>query len=188
MQIRGREIDLVKVVLAIVALIAGSSALWNWYHPKQVADSKPTVLQEAKQAEGIPKVGVVIKKPLIAYQRDKFINKVSVPEEVKNNPANEFTATADIKPSPYGGTAVVFTNMSTGKTGISYEAKKAPFFEFKNVKELSADYGITSKGKQQGVIGAKWTFLRTGIVQWHGRGEITTEPEAKVFIGFHAEF
>lgn len=183
-----REIDWIKTAALVLGILACASAVWNWYHPPQPASTTPGVMPESTKVADIPKITLKGPKTLEVYDKGKLGGKIPLPPEVKDDKNAHPTATADIKPSPYGGTAVSFTNVSTGKSGIVYQAKTAPFFEFKNVKEIAIDYGITSKGIQQGTLGARWTFLRTGIVNWHGRGEITTEPEAKAFLGVHAEF
>lgn len=188
MQIQGRKISPIVAGLVLLGLIAGGSAIWNWYHPKQAITKQPVVAQEAIKAADIPKTTVAGPKTLVAYNREKIIKAMKPPAEIAEDKRNQFTTSANIPPSPYGGSALSFTNISTGKSGIIYQAKATPFFELKNVRELAVDYGITSKGKQEGVVGARWTFLRTGIVNWHGKAEVSTSPEAKVFVGVHAEF
>jgi hypothetical protein len=183
-----KEIDWIRTLALVFSILAFSSALWNWYNPRQQASTKPEVMPESTKVVDVPKITLKGPKTIEVYDKGKLDRKIPLPPEIKGDKNAQPTATADIKPSQYGGTAVSFTNLSTGKSGIVYQAKPVPFFEFKNVRELSVDYGITTKGIQHGTLGARWTFLRTGIVNWHGRGEISTEPEAKVFLGVHAEF
>jgi hypothetical protein len=180
---------LIIAAVVAVAIFAGTQA-WHWYHPAEKASTAPTVTQEAPKAVEIPKVAIPAPKTLTVYERKKFVAAIPLPPEVKANPANEFTATAVIKPSPYGGTAVAFTNMTTGVTGITYQAKPAPFFELKSLLEISGDYGYSTRGQViQGSM--RYTPLRIGPANLHIRGEVGTNGgvfEGKALAGIHGEF
>jgi hypothetical protein len=177
-----------KILIGIgytLALLAVASIVWTKYFPKQQASTTPTVQPEAVKVVDVPKVTIKGPKILEVYDKEKFGKKIPLPPEVKDNPSAAVTAAADIKPSRYGGTATAFTNTSTGKSGIVYQAKERPFFEFKRDVEIYAEYGVSTKGSQQAAAGSRWTFLRTGPVHYHVRGEVNSQPEAKALVGVH---
>ena len=129
---------------------------------------------------------VIIQKPIYVYQKPELGKVIPLPPEVRDNPAIVATATANVLPSPYGGVAVAFTNTTTGRSNISYQAKPTPFWEFKKEIEASAEWGVNSKGTQMIQGGIRYTPLRTGILNWHIKAEgDSSHGELKALIGAH---
>ena len=147
----------------------------------------PQIAPEASKAIDVPKIVIDGPKKLQVYDKGKLAKKIALPPELKDSPHEQPTATADIKPSAYGGTAVSFTNMSTGKSVISYQAKPRPWFEFGGQTAIGGGIGISSKGGQVGALRVRQDVLRLWGAQLSAEGEanyhpVTRESEARAMV------
>jgi hypothetical protein len=181
-----KTLPILNLIIAGGVIFIVGGQVWLWYHPKEQASTTTVVLPEAKRAESVTKYIVQPPQHIYIYQKEELAGKINLPSEVKKDPTIQVTATADIKPAPYGGTAVSYMNMTTGKSAISFEAKGRPLFEWKKEVEASLDYGVSSKGTvMQG--GVRFTPVRIGGFNIHLKGEATSSDrtEARGMIGTH---
>lgn len=186
-QIRQRlnSIDWLRTAALIFGILAACSILWNHFYPKQQAATTYSTAAPIPAAANVPTQELPPQRVIVLVKQEAIKKLPDLPPEVKNDPKAQITTTADIKPSPYGGSAVAFINTSTGRSSIVYKAKERPFFEFKRQVELYAEYGVSTRGNQQAAAGSRWTFIRTGAINWHAKGEINSAPEAKAMLGVH---
>ncbi len=194
MQVMGREINLKDIgvlFVSILVIVAFGPDLWFRFNPQRPVSVQPVVAKEASVVAGVPKITVQGPKRLEVYERDQIVKKMRPPAEVASNQSNQFTSSAEIEPMPYGGTAVSFTNTTSGKSGIVLTAKPRPFFEFKNVREIGLYGGVSPKGSA-GMVDSRWTFARTGFVNWDVKavGIVAPgyDPIGLALVGAHGEF
>jgi hypothetical protein len=123
----------------------------------------PTVLTEAPQATKVEKI--YIKGPVRwkIYKKEDLAQKIPLSPAVAGNPQIQVTATATVPPSPYGGTALAFGNISTGTFGIDYTPKERPLFGWGGKTNFFASGGMSTQGTYV-VGGVQQPIVRTGPV------------------------
>lgn len=190
MLIKGREYDVVKIGLGLLAVAALSSAVWNWYHPKTttVTRTEYQTVEKEKIVEKIKTVKVPGPKEIVTIEKIVIVEKLKLPRTIADNPDIVITGNADLPPS-VGGTSVVSTlNTATGVTEIIAKQKPLPLFGFPSDVELGARYGVSTTEIQAGNIYARWQFLRVGKVHVGAYGELGTRPEAKAMVDVSFKF
>ena len=143
--------------LAALCLI---SALWSWYHPKEVE----RVRTEYQERTRIVYVKVPVKIPSGEVQ--------GTGETVQSNPV---IATADCPPSSNGSDIVTTITPSTGEAHILVKPKSPDLFAFEDQKEI----GVRYNGVRAGMFG-RWTFVRVGNLYGALYAEANTKPDAQV--------
>jgi hypothetical protein len=156
--------------LITVGVLAGLAFAYKLFWSKPAIVNTPLVAKEAPAATRVEKVYIKGPERLVVYNREDLIKKIPIAPEVVADHHNQFTSSAAIIPSPYGGTAVAFTNISTGKSGISYIPKERPWFGFGGQTEVGIRGGIGTSGTT-GVAYARQDILRIGKVNLAGYGE-----------------
>ena len=136
---------------------------YNRFFPKPPITETPQILPSAPQAAKVEYV--YIKGPVRwrVYKKDDLAGKIPLSPAVSANPQIQITATAAIPPSPYGGTAAAFGNISTGVFGIDYTQKKRPLLGFGGKTEIGALGGVSTRG-DVAVIYAGQPIIRIGPV------------------------
>jgi hypothetical protein len=162
----------IGVVAFLVVCVAGAQlAAYRLTHPAPKPSTGPQIASPAPQAANVPQVVIPGPKVITVYVKQKLAEKVPLPPEVANNPQVQATATAAIIPSPYGGTAVSYTNMTTGVSGISYQPKARPWYEFGGQTAIGAGAGVSFMGGQTGAVRIRQDVLRLWGVNLAAEGE-----------------
>lgn len=162
------------VLFLAVCVAACIIVAYKIIRPAQNPSTAPEIAPEALKAADVPKSMVNGPKRLEVYDKRQLDKKVPLPVEVRDNSNIQATTTADIKPSPYGGTAVAYTNISTGKSGISYQAKPRPWYELGGQTAIGAGIGISTYGGQAGAVRIRQDVLRL----WSAT--VSAEAEARM--------
>lgn len=133
---------------AMIALgaVAGLIFLYNRFYPPIPLDTTTRVVVEAPAAAKVEKVYVPGPAKLRVYKKEELAKKIPLSTAVTGNPSVQVTATASIPPSPYGGIASSFTNMTTGISAIEYTPTKRPVFGFGGKTNFVAMAGVSTKG------------------------------------------
>jgi hypothetical protein len=184
--IRRLVLDIFLVLLMAVIIGAGAAYLKDRFYPKP-SPATQTVTQftpapEIKTVEKIKTVMVPGPTQVVTVDKPVIVEKLKLPDEIKNNPDEQVVSTAVVQPYEWKTDAIAIMNTKTGESEIQIKQEPVPFFEFKNEKEV----GITGyfRADLQGIhpegrIDAGWTFMRTGQLRWQLWGEGNTRPEAK---------
>lgn len=160
-------------LVAIGALAIGIMA-YNLLRPAPKQATAPYITSEAPKAENVPKVVMAGPKTITVYVKEKLNQKVPLPPAVMNNPNIQAVATGDIKPAPYGGTAVAYTNISTGASGVSFQAKTRPWLQFGGQTSIGVGVGLSSQGGQVGAVRIRQDVLRLWSANISAEAEANT--------------
>lgn len=121
-------------------------------------------------------------KEVITIEKIKIVEKLKLPDWVKNDKDQQVIATAEI-PAYEGKTdTVAVLNTQDGSSRIIAKQRPLPFFGTPNEWEVGAGYGIDTHGQQMAQVEARWTFLRVGDIRIAGYVEGNSRPEAKAMI------
>lgn len=176
------------IVGGVAALMLISLTV-NHFWPKQTA---PTTYQTAAPIPAVANVPTQELPPqrVVVLVKQEAIKKLpDLPPEVKADPKQQVTTTADIKPSPYGGSAVAFINTSTGKSSIIYKAKERPLIGFPQDVTIGVRYGVTTRSPgQEAQLYGRYDFVRVGSAYLGIYGEANSRPEAKGMIDLSMRF
>lgn len=165
----------VLMVLAVIALV---SVIWNHFKPAPLPEAQWSKTEPAKGAEGVKTVYVQGPERIVTVEKEKIVEKLKLPDEIKNNPDQQVIATAEV-PAHKAPTDVVATlNTKTGEGSIIARPRKPAFFEFVNDKEIGARYGISTQGTAADIYG-RWDFVRVGPATIGAYGELGLTERGK---------
>lgn len=167
------------VVLLVVGVISAVIIMYKVLRPAPAATSAargPAVLPEATRAEAVPKLEIPGPKRMTVYDKDMLDGEIPLPPAIKNNPRVQPTATADTPAAPYGGKVVSYTNVSTGKSGLSFQAAPRPWFGFGGQTAIGGGAGITTDGGQIGAVRVRQDVLRLWGAQLSSEVEVSYKP------------
>jgi len=172
-------------VAVTVGLIWAKKMIW----PVRPVDTAPQVLAEAPQAAKVERIYIPGPTKILIYDKRELENKIPIPPAVSGNPNNQYTATAQVPSSPYGGTAVAFINRSTGVSNIAYTAKKRPLFGFGGTGGVGVRGGVGAGNAGTGYTGGIYVrqqIVRVADVQISGVAELNLstyqKPESKAVV------
>jgi hypothetical protein len=157
--------------LALFVIIYSAWSLW----PK--TDIKIGVLEKAPEAGVAKKITKeeITPKKVVIYKKDDAAKVLPIPPAIAKDPAKQITATADIKPTPNGVTAVTIFDTNTGVSEIFVEQKKAPWFAFQDTNRVGVSYGIKTNGATEVGIHYERDVLRIKDLYLSGRVEVNSE-------------
>jgi hypothetical protein len=168
------------IIAAIVlAVITAGLIYYKLFVYHAVPLGNPQVAAEAPKAVDIPKLEIPPPRTLTVYKRDELLRKIPVAPEVANNPQNQFTAAVTTPAAPYGGTAVAFTNTTTGKSGVSFTPKTRPWYGFGGTTEVGLGVDLSTRAGEVGVGELRQDVVRLWGAQVVGKGEVRVAPQAK---------
>jgi len=172
------------IIYTMIAVGAIVALIWakKMFYPTRPIDTTPIVAQEAPQAAKVERIYIPGPTRIEIYERQALIDKVPVPPAVSSNPHNQFTATAQVPNSPYGGTAVSFVNVSTGQSAITYTAKPRPLFGWGGDGGMGIKGGVGAGNSSTGYTGSVYVrqkIIRVSDVQVSGVGELNISTYAK---------
>jgi hypothetical protein len=171
-------------------VVAGLMFVYNRFWTKAPINTNPVVAPESANVANVPKEAITGPKQLVIYKRELFLKKQPVPAEIANNPNNQFTASATIVPMPNSGTAVAFTNMSSGVTQIVTQANKRPLFGFGGKTSVGVVAGVTTRGNSAAAYVsqdvARVSAVNVGVAVVGGT--LGNDAVAGAFLHVHGEF
>jgi hypothetical protein len=188
------------VILAVFLVIAVFAAIWLYLRP--TVKTVTTTVAGPPQYVNVPvettvekivKVPVYITK-IITYDKQAIVKALDLPFKAVSSNSTQVIADAQIPTTRSdgenvgGGSAVALLDTSTGNSEIIFKPDEPPWWTFKNNINLGLYYGLSSREGQSGQIDGRWTFLRTGRLEWDLKGMITTRTEAVILGGVHMEF
>jgi len=168
-------------IIFLIAVIAGASALWGWFHPKVVTNTEYVNAPVEKIVTKIKRVEVPITK-VITYEKPIIVEKLKLPDWLKTDADKQVIANAEIQPYEGKTSAVAILDTKSGEAQIIAKQKPLPFFEFKNEKEIGVRYGYASTGLPEADIYGRWTFARVGSLHSALYVEGNTKPEGKAMV------
>lgn len=186
MQIRGFEIKIKDIILVFIAVVAVSSAVYNWYKPAKVITK--TEYQEVPKEKVITKIKTVYvpgPKQIATIEKEKLAEELNIYDFKEEE---QPIANADIPPSKAGVSIVTVMNTTTGESHVIAKEKQLSLFGFENTRELGIRYGLSTQDGQAGNLFARWHFLRIGSFHIGAYGEIATKPEAKGMLEIAYQF
>lgn len=169
-------------ILAVVAVVAVSSATWNFYHPqiKTVTKTEYRTQVEEKEVLKIKRVLVPGPTKIVTIEKEVIIRELGI-DPVPGD-GQEIIANADIECGESGVSAVAIMDTTTGESRIIAKEKPLSLFGFPSDVEAMLRYGLTTRGGQGGSLAARWQFLRVGAFRLGAYGEVTSQPEAKAML------
>ncbi len=172
-------------ILAVVVLAAlGIGAALGWYGKPADIRALP-VWNEAQPVKTVTKIKTVKvpgPKEVITIEKEKIVEKLKLPDWVKDDVNQQAIATAEIPPYEGKTNAVALLNTQDGSSRIIAKQMPLPFFDVPNEWEIGGGYGIDTHGQQMAQIDARWTFLRLGDIRVAGYIEGNSRPEGKAMI------
>jgi len=179
------------VFFVMIAVAATVGAIWlkKIIWPVRPIDTTPTVAQEAPAAVKVERICIPGPKVIYVYPKEELNRKIPQSPETANNPQVQYTATAVIPESPWGGTATAYMNVSTGKGGIGYTAKKRPLFGWGGDGGMGIKGGVGAGNSSTGYTGSVYVrqkIVRVSDVQVSGVGELNIstyqKPEGRAMV------
>jgi hypothetical protein len=181
-----RELNIAKWVVIGIIIVALASAVYNWYSSRPMTNPQQyTPLPEVKEVVKIKRVKVPGPKEIVTIEKEVVVEKLKLPNEVKNDPNKQVIATGEVP--PYEGKTNVVAVMDTqqGTTSIIAKQQPLPLFAFKNQKEIGirGGYAANKDGTRiQADAFGRWTFVRIGNIHLGLYGEVNTNSEGKAMI------
>lgn len=172
-----------NIAIAVLAVIAVASAVYNFYKPSVVTSTQsyqPATVEHV--VEKVKIITVPVEK-LVVYDKSELAKKVELPAEIMADDRKVIPANAEVQ--PYEGKTSVFTvtDTETGKSEMIVKQKPLPFFDLKNDKEIGARILASTSGGFMASIYGRWTFFRTGSIRWAGYGEIRSPRPSQEVTG-----
>lgn len=172
------------VALFFIAVIAVSSAAWNWFHPevKTLTRTEYREVEKEKVVVKIKTVKVPGPREIVTIEKQVIVERLSLPPDVATDDAKVITGNADIEPSESGTSVVSVLDTVTGETVLIAKEQPLSLFGFPSDLELGVRYGLSTQAIQEGNLYGRWQFLRVGKVKLGGYLEISTLPEMKAML------
>jgi hypothetical protein len=155
---------IVMMAITILAVFAAVAAISGWYTslPKVLTQWLPA--PQVKIVEKIKRIEVPVEK-IITIEKEVVVEKLKLPDWIKNDANKQIIATAEI--DPYEGktnTAALF-DTKTGVGEIIAKQQSMPLFGLENKKGIGIRYGYNTavNGMVPEVYG-RWDFLRVGNI------------------------
>lgn len=175
-------------LLSALTILALSSSVWFWYQGQKPQATPGSYAQapEVKEVIKIKRVEVPGPERIVTVEKQVVVERLSLPAWVRDNPAEQTIATAQIE--PYRGTtsAVAILNTGTGKSQIIAKQDPLPLLGFVNEREIGVRGGANIKGEPETTLYGRYDFFRIGSVHVgvYGEAASTGQAKAQVNIGF----
>jgi hypothetical protein len=185
----------IEITLAVIAVLALTSAGWNWYHPtvKTVTQTQYQTVPQEKKVETIKRVTVPGPERIVTIEKPVVVEKLGLPPAIAADPTKEIVANGEIMThdgDKVSTVAVMDTPADGTPATVSIIAKEQPpsLFGLPNDWEMGVRYGLGTRAGQEGNINARWQFFRLGNIYLGAYGEIGTRPEAKMMLDVSMRF
>lgn len=131
---------------AVALLVAGYLAWCRW----EVRRPAPGLVVTAAPPRSVANEPTkTVQSPVIVYRdRERVTAKLGMPPPA---PREEVQAAADLPRLPYGGTAAVYLNASTGQSRVEVRAAESPWFALRRGNALGVSYGVGTNGQTAAV-------------------------------------
>lgn len=131
------------IAYGVVAAVGLAYLLWLRF---KAPDVRPGEVVQAPPAKAVKNEPVVAEKPkrLIVYRDTvRIVEKMGLPPAASQERVQQAVEVPRLK---YGGTAVTFTNLSTGQSRSVIKASESPWFAFRNDLSAGIGYGVSTNG------------------------------------------
>jgi hypothetical protein len=172
-----RYLHTVYLVIIGVLLLAGSSAIYAWYHKKgdiQTVYSPPNTIEKVKT------VILPCKKVQVVEDMPGFMTKHPQIKDLLVS-GDKITGEAELKPSDAGNTIISSIN-EEGKTHFIVIPKQRPLLSFENNKRLGLRVGYDSEVTKTVELFGLWEFARVGNVYTGIYGELNSDKQGKAML------
>jgi hypothetical protein len=136
------------IIYGVIAAIGLAYLLWLRF---KAPDVRPGEVVQAAPAKAVKNEPVVTEKPkqLIVYRDTvRIVEKMGLPPAA---PQERVQQAVEVPRLKYGGTAVTFTNLSTGQSRSVIKASESPWFAFRNDLALGVGAGVSTGGNTSAV-------------------------------------
>lgn len=162
------------VILGILLAVATTSTVYFYY--KQPAPGSGKSFEKAEEPKVVTKIKrVEVPGPtkIVTIEKQVIVEKLKLPDWVKNDPNEQAIAAAEIEPYEGKTDAVALLNTKSGSGQIIVKQQKLPFIGLENHGEVGARPIAYSAqhGWEAGMHGS-WRFLRVGSVHTEVFGEV----------------
>jgi hypothetical protein len=182
-------------ILSFLLLLAVVSGVYVWYKTGHSV-LNTTTYTPAPQIKVVTKIKTVKVpvKEVITIEKEVIVEKLKLPDWIKNNADEQAIATAAIP--AYKGTtnAVAVLNTKTGSSQIVAKQEPMSLFGFANEKEIGVRAGIDVKGATVSSVYGRWDFARVGSVYVGVYGDasfgsnVSSSGDAKVQLNIGYKF
>jgi hypothetical protein len=177
---------LILGALIAVALVACASAIYFWYSAPASSKVEYIKVPKIRTVTKIKKVVVPGPGSILTVEKQVVVEKLSLPDWVKDNKDKQVVATAEI--APYEGTtnAVAIMDTNTGVSEIIAKQMPLSLFGFENKREIGIRAGVDMKGGPVTSVYGRWGFLRVGNahVGVYGEADSNGDAVAQIEIGY----
>lgn len=163
-----------EIIISAIALLCITSAVYSWYHPKELSVPGPVQWRDVTKNVTNPAIVECKNDTLVVTNEEK-------PIEEQEGPKEPIIATGNVPASTGGFELETGLSPSTGVATIYAKPVPRSLFGFEDSKEL----GIRYNGLQGGLF-ARWTFFRVGSFYGALYGEGATDRH--MFAGIEASY
>lgn len=132
-------------VFAVLFLFAAGVAVYFWYtKPPVVSRIEYIKVPEIKVVTKIKRVEVPMEK-IVVIEKQVIVEKLKLPDWVKNDTNEQAIATAVIEPYEGETNTVALVNTKSGVGNILAEQQPLSLFAFESKWKVGLDYGLYAK-------------------------------------------
>lgn len=131
------------IAYGVIAAVGLTYLVWLRF---KAPDVRPGEVVQAAPVKAVKDEPVVAEKPkqLIVYRDTvRIVEKMGLPPAA---PQERVQQAVEVPRLKYGGTAVTFTNLSTGQSRSVIKASESPWFAFRNDLSAGIGYGVGTNG------------------------------------------
>jgi hypothetical protein len=179
----------ITIGLAIIGILAISSSLYMFFKGSPIGSGVQYIkVPEIRTVTQIQRVEIPIKE-VITIEKEKIVEKLKLPDWVKNDKNEQVIATGEI--APYEGitNAITVLNVQNGASQVIAKQMPLPLFSFESKKEVGLRYGYNADDvKTQVTLFGRWQFLRVGNFHAGLYGEVNTNEASKAVAQFEITY
>ncbi|MDD4986746.1 MAG: hypothetical protein PHQ43_13415 [Dehalococcoidales bacterium] len=167
--------------LAFFLLCAIASSIYFWYegnHRPVVSKTEYVKVPEIRTVEKVRTVEIPVEK-IVIREKEGVTKYVTLPSEIKDDPAKQITTTATVEPYEGKTNVVSIIDTQTGVSDILLKQDPLPFIALENRRELGFRSGYNSDSRLESTLYGRWTVLRIGNAHLGAYGEANTEGRGK---------
>lgn len=180
MQIRGHDISLTRIAVAVALVVAVASAVTLWHFPRQqVSRTEFVTLPKIRTVEKVKVVSVPGPKEIMVVEKESAEKRLhtNLPEK------DQVLATAELPPSRGGYDVLATIDTERGTGQITAQERSPRLVEFINEGEIGTRCGISTDSGQTAAVHGRWEFIRVGALRLGAGAEVTSQPRAEATIG-----
>jgi hypothetical protein len=182
-----------RLTYAVIPLIilVSVSAIWGWFFKAPDIRALP-VWNEAQQIKTVTKikrVSVPGPEKIITIEKEKVVEKLKLPDWIKEDKNLQVIATAEIAPYKGKTDAITLMNTQTGASQIQVKQRPLPFAALDNTASVGvAYYPVHSDSLGPVAIEGKYRFGR--IMNFNGeiKGDVDSKGNFRAGAGIVYEW